>query len=115
MAKANMYNKTSKFETQFIKDQNEGKGEMKDMFVKDHNQAVMTSKDDEGSQKGTGFTERWGWWSTLDNLTNSRIDKWDEILNWDITKALNIVSYYSDKQKMEQQAQREMKQKYKHR
>ena len=37
MAKANMYVKTSKFETQFIKDQNEGKGEMKDMFVKDHN------------------------------------------------------------------------------
>jgi hypothetical protein len=48
-------------------------------------------------------------------LTNSRIDKWDEILNWDITKALNIVAYYTDKQKMEQQVHREMKQKYKHR
>ena len=72
-------------------------------------------EDDEGSKGGTGFGQRWGWWHTLDNLTNSRIDKWDEILNWDITKALNIVAYYSDKQKMEQQVQREMKQKYKHR
>ena len=35
MAKANMYNKTSRFETQFIKDQNEGKGEMKDHIAKD--------------------------------------------------------------------------------
>lgn len=49
LAKANMYTKTSKFETQFIKDQNEGKGEMKDHIAKDQNQAVMTSKDDEGS------------------------------------------------------------------
>jgi hypothetical protein len=30
-----MYTKTSKLETQFIKDQNEGQGKMKDLFLKE--------------------------------------------------------------------------------
>lgn len=74
-----------------------------------------SKEDDERGQTGTRFSQRWGWWLTLDNLTNSRIDKWDEILNWDVTKALNIVAYYTDKQKMERQVHNEMRQKYKHR
>jgi len=48
-------------------------------------------------------------------LTNSRIDKWDEILAWEVIKALNVVAYYSDKQKMERQAHSESMQKLKRR
>jgi hypothetical protein len=32
MGKANMYSKTSKLETQFIKDETEGQGKMRDLF-----------------------------------------------------------------------------------
>ena len=72
-------------------------------------------EDDEGSKGGTGFGERWGWWHTLDNLTNSRIDKWDEVLNYEVIKALNLVAYYKDKQRMEQQVHREQMQRLKRR
>tara|TARA_R100000951_G_C2626925_1_gene176307 strand:- start:185 stop:331 length:147 start_codon:yes stop_codon:yes gene_type:complete len=48
-------------------------------------------------------------------VTNSRIDKWDEVLNYNVIKALNIVAYYSDKQKMEMQIHKEQMQKMKRR
>jgi len=48
-------------------------------------------------------------------LTNSRIDKWDEVLEWNVIKALNVVAYYSDKQKMEMQIHKDQMQKLKHR
>jgi hypothetical protein len=51
----------------------------------------------------------------VDNLTNSRIDKWDEVLDYNVIKALNLVAYYTDKQKMEQQVHREQMQKMKRR
>jgi len=49
---------------------------------------------------------------TLDNLTNSRIDKWDIIQNYEVIKGLNIVAYFRDKQRHEAQIQREAMQKY---
>jgi uncharacterized membrane protein len=51
----------------------------------------------------------------VDNLTNSRIDKWDEVLNYEVIKALNLVAYYKDKQRMEQQVHREQMQRLKRR
>jgi|TARA_Y100000034_G_scaffold29533_1_gene35597 hypothetical protein len=44
---------------------------------------------------------------TLDNLTNSRIDKWDVIQKYEVIKGLNIVAYFSDKQKHEAQVHRD--------
>ena len=73
---------------------------------------------DRGSKKGadTGdsFAEAWGWWALVDSLTNSRVDKWDHVLEWNIIKALNVCCYYKDKQKLEAQQHREMMQKAKH-
>ena len=75
--------------------------------------------DDGSQQKDKGsenrFASRWGWWGLIDNLTNSRIDKWDEVLNWEVIKALNVCCYFKDKQKMEAQMQREAMQKMKRR
>ena len=45
---------------------------------------VGVGKDNKGSENG--FSNRWGWWGLLDNLTNSRVDKWDEILDWEVIK-----------------------------
>ena len=53
--------------------------------------------------KGSGdrFAERWGWWCLIDSLTNSRVDKWEIVTNWNVIYALNLCSYYKDKQKKE--------------
>ena len=66
-------------------------------------------------KRNTGFTQRWSWWVTLDNLTNSRIDKWDTILGYEVIKALNIVAYFSDKQNHEAQIHRDEMQKIRRR
>ena len=55
--------------------------------------------DNKGS--GEGFASRWGWWSLIDSLTNSRVDKWEKIMDWEVTHGLNICSYYKDKQREE--------------
>jgi len=66
----------------------------------------------EGDKRSnSGFAERWGWWSLVDNLTNSRVDKWDIVLEWEVIKALNMCCYYKDKQNMEAQMHREAMQK----
>jgi hypothetical protein len=70
---------------------------------------------EEGSGDRDSFNKRWGWWQTLDNLTNSRIDKWDIVLEWNVIKALNIVAYYSDKQKVHMQIHKDQMQKIKRR
>tara|TARA_R100000656_G_scaffold121059_1_gene95743 strand:- start:379 stop:522 length:144 start_codon:yes stop_codon:yes gene_type:complete len=44
-------------------------------------------------------------------LTNSRVDKWDIVLEWEVIKALNMCCYYKDKQNMEAQMHREAMQK----
>lgn len=75
-------------------------------------------EDSDGSKKGVengdGFADSWGWWSLVDALTNSRVDKWDQILDWEVIKALNVCCYYKDKQRMEDQQHRDMMQKAKH-
>ena len=49
----------------------------------------------------------------MDSLTNSRVDKFDIVLNWEVIKALNMCCYFKDKQNMEAQVQREAMQKMK--
>tara|TARA_R110002096_G_C14410648_1_gene708242 strand:- start:584 stop:841 length:258 start_codon:yes stop_codon:yes gene_type:complete len=56
-------------------------------------------EDDKGG--GNGFSDRYGWWSLVDSLSNSRVDKWAIILEWDVTYGLNICSYYKEKQREE--------------
>ena len=49
----------------------------------------------------------------MDSLTNSRVDKFDIVLNWEVIKALNMCSYFKDKQRLEAQIHREQMQKIK--
>ena len=94
----------------FLQSLTELNGRYKNLFD------AESKQDNKGSKEGTtGFTERWSWWVTLDNLTNSRVDKWDSILSYEVIKALNIVAYFSDKQKHEAQIHRDTMQKMKHR
>ena len=65
--------------------------------------------------KKGGFNESWGWFSIVDSLSNSRIDKWEQIMDWEVIYALNVCSYYKDKQRMEKQLQMETTQRLKRR
>ena len=65
----------------------------------------------ESREEGTNFSKRWGWWTLLDNLTNSRADKWQYFLDMNVIEALNICCYFKDKQDMEAQMHREQMQK----
>ena len=58
-----------------------------------------SGEDNKGS--GDGFSDRWGWWCLIDNLTNSRVDKWEIVTKWNVIHGLNICSYYKDKQRKE--------------
>jgi hypothetical protein len=57
----------------------------------------------------------WGWWSLIDSLCNSRVDKFEVVQNWNVVYGLNMCCYFKDKQRMEQQAHREQMQRLKRR
>lgn len=57
--------------------------------------------------KGTGFIEYWGWFVTLDNLTNNRRELWDYFLDMNIIEFLNTISFYKDKQQWEYDIQQQ--------
>ena len=65
---------------------------------------------DEGriARSGKGF-ENWGWFITLDNLSNSRPETWEEFEKMGVIQFLNICSFYKDKQK-EQERQIKLQQ-----
>ena len=58
-----------------------------------------SGEDDKGG--GNGFAERYGWWGLIDSLSNGRVDKWQIILDWEVTYGLNICAYYKEKQREE--------------
>ena len=61
-----------------------------------------SEEDDGGNGKGgNGFNQQWGWFVVIDNLANGDATKWDGIIDWDIVKALNIITYYKSKQEYE--------------
>ena len=54
------------------------------------------SEEDSGSG---GFATKWGWFVTLDNLSNSNLLQWDEYMAMNVTPFLNLCAYIKDKQK----------------
>lgn len=46
-----------------------------------------------------GFSEYWGWYGTLDSLSNNDVTKWEYISKMDLISFLNIIAYYKDKHK----------------
>jgi len=66
------------------------------------------SDGDEGERTG-GFVEEWGWFVTLDNLTDSDFTKWDTVTEWGVVRFLNTLTYFKQKQDyVEQQRQQAM-------
>lgn len=47
------------------------------------------------------YIDRWGWYETLYNLTNGDLTKWDIVLEWNVVRFLNTLSFIKDKQKRE--------------
>ena len=66
---------------------------------------IEDSREDDGSRRNTsggneGFSERWGWWITLDNLSNGCFEKWEYYETMNVIQFLNTCAYVKDKQKM---------------
>lgn len=51
------------------------------------------------ASKEQDFNERWGWFVSLDMLSNNNPILWDQITEWNVIKFLNTVSYYHEKAK----------------
>jgi hypothetical protein len=59
-------------------------------------------EDNEGGEE-SWFAKKWGWYITLDNISNSRVVDWDKLLDFKITVFLNMCAYHKDKQENERQ------------
>lgn len=57
---------------------------------------------EETIKKKVSFTDVWGWYCTLDGLSNNDRTKWDYFLDMKIIEFLNTLSYFRDKQKDQQ-------------
>ena len=55
---------------------------------------------DEDVEEGNSpqFVKHWGWYYTLDNLSNNDRSKWDYLLDLNVIAFLNTLAYYKDKQ-----------------
>ena len=73
---------------------------------------TSVSEDDQGIEKGSkpSFVEYWGWYYTLDNLSNNDRTKWDFFLDMNVVAFLNTLAYYKDKQGyIEEQTQQQLR------
>ena len=71
------------------------------------------NENDKESKQGDSFAKRWGWWSLIDNLSNSRADKWNYFIEMNVIEVLNMCCYFKEKQEMEAQMHRDAMQKIK--
>ena len=53
------------------------------------------------------FAEYWGWFLTLDNLSNNRRELWDYFLEMNVTEFMNTICFYKDKQKWEHEIEQQ--------
>lgn len=65
-------------------------------------------EDDEGDgeEVRAGFVTHWGWYYTLDNLSNNDRTKWDYFLDMNVIAFLNYIAYEKDKQAHIEEQQR---------
>ena len=66
----------------------------------------LFGQEDGGSDEGSKeewFNKKWGWYLTLDALSNSRVVDFDKILEFNVVFFLNMIAYYKDKQEYEKE------------
>ena len=56
-----------------------------------------------GGETASEYEKRWGWFILLSNITNNDFTKWDTVLDWNIVRLLNTISFIKDKQEHEQE------------
>jgi hypothetical protein len=60
---------------------------------------IADKEGNEDNQEGSPeFVKHWGWYYTLDNLSNNDRTKWDAFLDMNVVAFLNTLAYYKDKQ-----------------
>lgn len=60
---------------------------------------IDEQKGDEDTSEGSPeFIKHWGWYYTLDSLSNNDRTKWDYLLDMNVVAFLNTLAYYKDKQ-----------------
>jgi hypothetical protein len=57
-----------------------------------------TRKSAGNSKAGGGGLEAWGWYVTLDNLSNGCPEKWEYYYDMKLIEFLNLLLYYKDKE-----------------
>ena len=65
--------------------------------------------DEDTSEGSPEFVRYWGWYYTLDNLSNNDRTKWDYFLDMNVIAFLNALSYYKDKQNYIMEAQKQQR------
>jgi hypothetical protein len=56
-------------------------------------------ENEEGDGRGKKtFVQKWGWVTTIDNLSGRDLTKWDYFFDLPMTEFLNIVCYYIDRE-----------------
>ena len=69
---------------------------------------IKTGEQESGELiKRNGFSEHWGWFITLDNLSNGDRSKWEYFLSMNVIEFLNYLAFVKDKQKHQEQILRE--------
>lgn len=48
-------------------------------------------------KQAESFRSRWGWFITLDNISNNDRTKWDYFLEMNVIEFLNTLAYYKEK------------------
>jgi len=73
--------------------------------------AILFGLKDETSNEDSGegspeFVRHWGWYYTLDSLSNNDRSKWDYYLDMNVVAFLNTLAYFKDKQDYIAEAQK---------
>jgi len=60
-------------------------------------------------QQESGF-QRWSWYAVIEKLANGDITKFKEVNNQNFINCLNLLSYWKEKEAIEERTRKELKQ-----
>ena len=64
---------------------------------------------EDNSEGSPEFVKHWGWYYTLDSLSNNDRTKWDFFLDMNVVAFLNTLAYFKDKQDYIAEAQKKQR------
>jgi hypothetical protein len=74
---------------------------------------VKDEESNEDSSEGSPeFVKHWGWYYTLDSLSNNDRTKWDFFLDMNVVAFLNTLAYFKDKQEYIAESQKKQRNGY---